>query len=106
MTGTINQDGGSQNAYMSTALCSGTRGGKKYLRKFRGGEGDTIWHETVQGRVVRWATGNTDAQEELSPAPLMVSVQEVRLHHSVLMVCALLMAIMDSLSGMMAAAHI
>ncbi|SJI18755.1 putative tail fiber protein (GpH) [Shigella sonnei] len=36
MTGTINQDGGSQNAYMSTALCSGTRGGKKYLRKFRG----------------------------------------------------------------------
>ncbi|EFL7449751.1 phage tail protein [Escherichia coli] len=66
MTGTINQDGGSQNAYMSTALCSGTRGGKKYLRKFRGGEGDTIWHETVQGGVVRWATGNTDAQEELS----------------------------------------
>uniref|UniRef100_UPI000BE54EBF tail fiber protein n=1 Tax=Escherichia coli TaxID=562 RepID=UPI000BE54EBF len=66
MTGTINQDGGSQNTYMSTALCSGTRGGKKYLRKFRGGEGDTIWHETVQGGVVRWATGNTDAQEELS----------------------------------------
>ncbi|MEY0165667.1 tail fiber protein [Escherichia coli] len=66
MSGTINQDNGSQNAYMSTALCSGTRGGKKYLRKFRGGEGDTIWHETVQGRVIRWATGNTDAQEELS----------------------------------------
>ncbi len=66
MTGTINQDGGSQNAYMSTALCSGTRGGKKYLRKFRGGEGDTIWHETVQGGVIRWATGNYDTQEELS----------------------------------------
>ena len=66
MTGTIKQDGGSQNAYMSTALCSGTRGGKKYLRKFRGGEGDTIWHETVQGGVIRWATGNYDAQEELS----------------------------------------
>ncbi|HBC6907183.1 TPA: tail fiber protein, partial [Escherichia coli] len=66
MTGTINQDGGSQNAYMSTALCSGTRGGKKYLRKFRGGEGDTIWHETVQGGVIRWATGKYDAQEELS----------------------------------------
>ncbi|WP_097421930.1 tail fiber protein [Escherichia coli] len=66
MSGTINQDSGSQNAYMSTALCFGTRGGKKYLRKFRGGEGDTIWHETVQGGVVRWATGNTDAQEELS----------------------------------------
>ncbi|EFK9540706.1 phage tail protein [Escherichia coli] len=66
MSGTINQDSGSQNAYMSTALCFGTRGGKKYLRKFRGGEGDTIWHETVQGGVIRWATGNTDAQEELS----------------------------------------
>ncbi|WP_338237255.1 tail fiber protein [Escherichia coli] len=66
MTGTINQDGGSQNAYMSTALCSGTRGGKKYLRKFRGGERDTIWHETVQGGVIRWATGDYDAQEELS----------------------------------------
>ncbi|HGW1978482.1 TPA: tail fiber protein [Escherichia coli] len=66
MTGTINQDGGNQNTYMSTALCSGTRGGKKYLRKFRGGEGDTIWHETVQGGIIRWATGNTDAQEELS----------------------------------------
>ncbi|EMX14921.1 tail fiber protein [Escherichia coli] len=66
MSGTINQDSGSQNAYMSTALCSGTRGGKKYLRKFRGGEGDTIWHETVQGGVIRWATGNYDAQEELS----------------------------------------
>ena len=66
MSGTINQDSGSQNAYMSTALCSGTRGGKKYLRKFRGGERDTIWHETVQGGVIRWATGNTDAQEELS----------------------------------------
>ncbi|HGW9517963.1 TPA: tail fiber protein [Escherichia coli] len=66
MTGTINQDGGNQNTYMSTALCSGTRGGKKYLRKFRGGEGDTIWHETVQGEVIRWATGNTDAREELS----------------------------------------
>ncbi|OJR55845.1 hypothetical protein BK384_29320 [Escherichia coli] len=60
MTGTINQDGGSQNAYMSTALCSGTRGGKKYLRKFRGGEGDTVWHETVQGGVVRWATGTVN----------------------------------------------
>ncbi|EJF8471910.1 tail fiber protein [Escherichia coli] len=66
MSGTINQDSGSQNAYMSTALCSGTRGGKKYLRKFRGGGGDTIWHETVQGGVIRWATGNYDAQEELS----------------------------------------
>ncbi|EPM3700235.1 hypothetical protein ACTLIH_004693 [Escherichia coli] len=66
MSGTINQDSGSQNAYMSTALCYGTRGGKKYLRKFRGGEGDTIWHETVQGGVIRWATGNYDAQEELS----------------------------------------
>ncbi len=106
MTGTINQDGGSQNAYMSTALCSGTRGGKKYLRKFRGGEGDTIWHETVQAGVIRWATGILMLRKNYHSAPLMVSVLEVKLHHSVLMVCALLMAIMDSLSGMMVAAHI
>ncbi|EPG9194059.1 MULTISPECIES: tail fiber domain-containing protein [Enterobacteriaceae] len=65
VTGTINQDGGAQGTYMATALCGGTTGGKKYLRKYRGGSSDTIWHETVQGGTIRWATGNTDAQEEL-----------------------------------------
>lgn len=41
------------------------QGGKNYLRQFRGGNADTIWHETVQGGVYRLATGSTDAQEEL-----------------------------------------
>lgn len=41
------------------------QGGKNYLRQFRGGNADTIWHETVQGGVWRLATGSTDAQEEL-----------------------------------------
>ncbi|AON97282.1 large distal tail fiber subunit [Cronobacter phage vB_CsaM_leE] len=46
-------------------LSTGTQGGKNYLRQFRGGNADTIWHETVQGGVWRLATGSTDAQEEL-----------------------------------------
>ncbi|QPX76619.1 putative large distal tail fiber subunit [Cronobacter phage vB_CsaM_SemperBestia] len=41
------------------------QGGKNYLRQFRGGNADTIWHETVQGGVWRLATGSTDGQEEL-----------------------------------------
>lgn len=41
------------------------QGGKNYLRQFRGGNADTIWHETVQGGTYRLATGSTDAQEEL-----------------------------------------
>lgn len=41
------------------------QGAKNYLRQFRGGNADTIWHETVQGGTYRLATGNTDAQEEL-----------------------------------------
>lgn len=40
-------------------------GAKNYLRQFRGGNADTIWHETVQGGTYRLATGSTDAQEEL-----------------------------------------
>lgn len=55
-----------QGTYHQVALNTGTVGGKSYLRKFRGGNTDTIWHETVQGGFLRWATGNTDAQEELS----------------------------------------
>lgn len=55
-----------QGTYHQVALNTGTVGGKSYLRKFRGGNSDTIWHETVQGGFLRWATGNTDAQEELS----------------------------------------
>ncbi|URP85738.1 hypothetical protein ECW2_0060 [Enterobacter phage EC-W2] len=45
-------------------LSTGTQGAKNYLRQFRGGNADTIWHETVQNSVYRLATGTTDAQEE------------------------------------------
>lgn len=31
------------------------------LRKFRGGNNDTIWHETVQGASYQISTGNTDS---------------------------------------------
>lgn len=46
-------------------LSTGTQGAKNYLRQFRGGNADTIWHETVQGGTYRLATGSTDVQEEL-----------------------------------------
>lgn len=106
MTGTINQDGGSQNTYMSTALCSGTRGGKNISESF------VVEKETLSG-MKQYRAGLFAGRlvilmlrKNYHSAPLMVSVQEVRLHQAVLMVCALLMAIMDSLSGMMAAALI
>ncbi|MGJ3448632.1 gp53-like domain-containing protein [Enterobacter sp. PTB] len=66
VTGTINQDGVPQATYNETALTTGTAGAKNYLRKFRGGSADTVWHETVQGGAYRLATGNTDVQEEFS----------------------------------------
>ena len=66
MTGTINQDGVKQNDYLQTGLSTGTRGEKNYLRRMRGGEGDTIWHETVQQGNWRLATGATDGQDEIN----------------------------------------
>lgn len=46
-------------------LSNNAAGSKCYLTKFRGGTGDVIWHQTVQGSSYRLATGNTDVQEEL-----------------------------------------
>ncbi|WP_426770772.1 tail fiber domain-containing protein [Enterobacter cloacae complex sp. 363J6] len=63
--GMIVQDGLNQGVYCMSALSTTASGSKNYLRKFRGGNADTIWHETVQGGVWRLATGSTDAQEEL-----------------------------------------
>ncbi len=62
----LDQSSVPQGTYHQVALNTGTVGGKSYLRKFRGGNTDTIWHETVQGGLLRWATGNADEQEELS----------------------------------------
>lgn len=66
MTGTLNHDGVKQGTYLQSALSNGTRGEKNYLRKMRGGEGDTIWHETVQQGNWRLATGSIDGQEEIN----------------------------------------
>ncbi|EPA3221356.1 tail fiber protein (plasmid) [Shigella sonnei] len=66
LVASLDQSSVPQGTYHQVALNAGTVGGKSYLRKFRGGNTDTIWHETVQGGLLRWATGNTDAQEELS----------------------------------------
>lgn len=54
-----------QNIPAQYFLSTGTRGAKNYLRQFRGGDSDIIWHETVQGGLWRLATGSTDFQEEL-----------------------------------------
>ncbi len=65
VTGTLTQNSVSQATYNQTALSGGSRGGKNCLRKFRGGSGDTIWHETVQGSVYRLATGDADTEDEM-----------------------------------------
>lgn len=61
--GMINQDALNQNVYCSSALSTTATGSKNYLRRFRGGNGDQIWHETVQGGAYRLATGQTDSAE-------------------------------------------
>ncbi|ELB8701308.1 tail fiber domain-containing protein, partial [Escherichia coli] len=66
LVASLDQSSVPQGTYHQVALNTGTVGGKSYLRKFRGGNTDTIWHETVQGGFLRWATGNADEQEELS----------------------------------------
>lgn len=77
--GTINQDGINLNVYSMSVLKNTARGSKGYLRRFRGGSADTIWHETVQGGVYRLATGNTDAQEEFS----VTSAGDVNIRHHI-----------------------
>lgn len=63
--GVINQDGMNANTYCMTALSTLASGSKNYLRKFRGGASNTIWHETVQSSSYTISTGNTDAQAEM-----------------------------------------
>lgn len=64
--GMINQDGLNQNVYCMSSLSTTAAGSKNYLRRFRGGNSDTIWHETVQQGTYRLATGNTDAQDVMT----------------------------------------
>ncbi|MGF1835118.1 hypothetical protein [Photobacterium sanguinicancri] len=66
MDGTVTFKGSRpQNIYDLVNLSTGARGAKNLLRKFRGGNGDTIWHETVTGGHYRLATGTTDSVEIL-----------------------------------------
>lgn len=53
-----------QANYDSASLNTGTSDGKNYLRQFRGGTSDMIWHETVQGNQYRLSTGSTDSTDE------------------------------------------
>ncbi len=64
---TISQDGVAAATYGHTSLSSAAPGTKSYLRKMRGGTGDTIFHETVQAGNYRLATGaTTDSSDALT----------------------------------------
>ena len=66
VTGTLNQDALPNGTYGHTILSgSATTGAKHYLRKFRGAQPDTVFHETVEGSLYRLATGRTDEQSVL-----------------------------------------
>lgn len=64
--GVIVQDGLNSGVYCTTALSTLGGGSKNYLRKFRGGSPDIIWHETVQQGTYRLATGTTDATQVMA----------------------------------------
>lgn len=64
--GTIHQNGLSPGVYANSILSPNASGSKQYLRRFRGGAPDVIWHETVQGNVYRLLCGATDTDEMLS----------------------------------------
>jgi len=67
VNGAINQDGVAAATYGHTSLSAAAAGTKSYLRKMRGGTGDTIFHETVQAGNYRLATGaTTDSSDALT----------------------------------------
>ncbi|QAX99598.1 hypothetical protein AsFcp4_144 [Aeromonas phage AsFcp_4] len=60
LLGTTNFNvGGSK--YDLVSMPTQAKNTKSFLRKFRSGDTDAIWHETVQGSVYRISTGNTDS---------------------------------------------
>ncbi|MEG1903008.1 MAG: tail fiber domain-containing protein [Bacteroidales bacterium] len=61
--GTIHQNSLTAGVYANSILSSAAGGTTQYLRKFRGGGPDTIWHETVQSSRYRLATGAVDSNE-------------------------------------------
>lgn len=63
--GSLYFDHNAQVTYDIVSLCNDSGTGKKYLRKFRSGSSNAIWHETVQHDTYRLATGTTDSSEVL-----------------------------------------
>lgn len=65
ISGVINSACETPTEYSFQRLPTYARNSKTYLRKFRGGISDTIWHETVQDGSYRLATGDSDSSEVL-----------------------------------------
>lgn len=63
---TLNFDSMPQNQYDYIRLSTGQTGGKLYMRKFRGGNGESIFHETLQGGTYRIAAGTSDTTDFVS----------------------------------------
>ncbi|AHK11869.1 tail fiber protein [Vibrio phage CHOED] len=63
--GTLISNPSSASTYSYQRMPTYATGSKTLLRKFRGGYGDMIWHETVQGGAYRLAIGNEDSTEFL-----------------------------------------
>ena len=67
ITGTLNHSSIPTGDYCQSALSSAPTNSALYLRKFRGGIEDTIWHEYVKGGTYIISTGTTaETQTELS----------------------------------------
>ena len=79
--GKIVLDGnGANTEYDIESLSSASNGSKKMLRKFRGGGGDVIWHETVQGSIYKISTGVADSTPviELTHNGVLRAANEVK----------------------------
>lgn len=63
---TINNAAMANAEYSESRLSGGDINAKTYLRKFRGGGGSNIYHETVQGNFYRISTGVTDSSDFVS----------------------------------------
>ncbi|QJI10696.1 small distal tail fiber subunit [Buttiauxella phage vB_ButM_GuL6] len=64
--GTIYQEGITPGLYANVILSSAAAGTTSYLRKFRGGGPDTIWHEAVRSNVYALGTGATYSNEVMT----------------------------------------
>ncbi|EBT1739189.1 tail fiber domain-containing protein [Salmonella enterica] len=63
--GTLNFNSNGQDVYDLEHLNDVPGDGKKYLRRFRGSQPASIWHETVAGGDYRLSTGITDTDLQL-----------------------------------------